>query len=181
MPTLPTLDEIEDYWSDYLINTRSVRVTYLEKPEAEELIVHPVPEFPDIYIPETVARIIYWTRCQPYLVQLLCSELVDYLNRKHPQKALNIKAAPQDVDRIIDKALITGSAYFDELWKNTLNAQQRESIRNLVNQANPTPEDRKIWRKLIQKEILEPDGEERVRFQVPLIERSILQKIEEEP
>ena len=76
--------------------------------------------------------------------------------------------------------MITGSASFDELWKNTLNAQQRESIRHLVNQANPTPEDRKIWRKLIQKEILEPDGEQRVRFQVPLIERSILQKIEEE-
>ena len=175
-----TLDEIEDYWSDYLINTRSVRVTYLEPLEAEELIVHPVPEFPDIYLPETVARIIYWTRCQPYLVQLLCSELVDYLNREHPKNALNIKATPQDVDHIIDKALITGSAYFDELWKNTLNEQQRESIRNLVHQANPTTEDRKIWRKLIQKEILEPDGEERVRFQVPLIERSILQKIEEE-
>ena len=175
-----TLDEIQDYWSDYLINTRSVRVTYLEKPEAEELIVHPVPEFPDIYLPETVNRIIYWTHSQPYLVQLLCSELVDYLNRKHSKNALNIKATPQDVDNIIDKALITGSAYFDELWKNTLNAQQRESIRNFVNQAQPTPEERKIWRKLIQKEILEPDNGDKVRFQVPLIARSILQKIEEE-
>ena len=175
-----TLDEIEDYWSDYLINTRSVRVTYLEKPEAEELITHPVPNFPDIYLPETVARIIYWTRCQPFLVQLLCSELVDYLNRKHPQNAPNIKATIQDIDSIIPKALITGSPYFDELWKNTLNQQQRESIRNLIKKATPTAEDRKVWRKLIQKEILEHNGEDRVRFQVPLIERSIIQKIEEE-
>ena len=38
-----TLGEIEDYWSDYLINTRSVRVTYLERPEAEELIVNSCP------------------------------------------------------------------------------------------------------------------------------------------
>lgn len=175
-----TLDEIEDYWSDYLINTRSVRVTYLEKPEAEELIVHPVPDFPDIYLPETVERIIYWTRCQPYLVQLLCSELVDYLNKKHPQNALNIKANPQDVDSIIPKALISGNLYFDELWKNSLNQQQRECIRNLINKATPTAENRKIWRKLIQKEILENDSEDGVRFQVPLIERSIIEKIEEE-
>ncbi|MEM9274473.1 MAG: AAA family ATPase [Cyanobacteria bacterium P01_F01_bin.143] len=175
-----TLDEIEDYWSDYLINTRSVRVTYLEQPEAEELIVHPVPEFPDIYLPETVNRIIYWTRCQPYLVQLVCSELVDYLNRENPENALQVKATPEDVDRVIDRALITGGAYFDELWKNTLNAQQREAIRNLVNETEPTVSDRKIWSKLIKKEILESDSRDRVKFQVPLIAKSITQKIEEE-
>ena len=38
-----TLDEMESYWSDYLISTRYVRLTYLEKSEAEELITHPVP------------------------------------------------------------------------------------------------------------------------------------------
>ncbi|MEO0969241.1 MAG: AAA family ATPase [Cyanobacteria bacterium J06639_18] len=174
-----TLDEIESYWSDYLISTRYIRLTYLEKPEAEELIIHPVPNFPNIYLSETVERIIYWTRCQPYLVQLLCSELVDHLNRKHPQNALNIQATPQDVDSIIPKALVSGGLYFDELWKNSLNDQQRECIKNLINQAIPTSEDRKVWRKLIEKEILERDREDRVRFQVPLIERSISQKIKE--
>ena len=73
--------------------------------------------------------------------------------------------------------MISGSLYFDELWKNSLNPQQRECIRNLFKKAT-TAEDRKIWRKLIQKEILEHDGEDRVRFQVPLIKRSIIQKIE---
>ncbi len=175
-----TLDEMESYWSDCLISTRYVRLTYLEKPEAEELIIRPVPDFPNIYLPEAVDRIIYWTRCQPYLVQLLCSELVDYLNRKHPQNALNIKATTQDVESIIPKALVSGSLYFDELWKNSLNQQQRECMRNLIKKATPTAKERKIWRKLIEKEILEPDGEERVRFQVPLIERSIIQKIQEE-
>ena len=174
-----TLDEIESYWSDYLISTRYVRLTYLEKLETEELIIHPIPDFPNIYLSESVERIIYWTRCQPYLVQLLCSELVDHLNRKHPQNALNIKATPQDVDSIIPKALVSGSPYFDELWKNSLNHQQRECIKNLINQAIPTSEDRKVWRKLIEKEILERDREDRVRFQVPLIERSIIQRIKE--
>lgn len=175
-----TLDEIEDYWSDYLINTRSVRVTYLEKPEAEDLIINPVPEFPDIYLPETVSRIIHWTRCQPFLVQLLCSELVDYLNRTHKKNALKIKATPEDVDNIIDRALQTGNPYFDELWKRTLNERQREYIINLINQANSTAEEHKICRKLIEKEILESKNEGEICFQVPLIERSIIQKIEAE-
>lgn len=175
-----TLEEIEDYWSDYLINTHSVRVSYLNKPDAEELIIHPVPEFPDIYLPETVARIIYWTRCQPYLVQLLCLKLVDYLNQKYPDNALKIKATPEDVDYIIDDALKTGGAYFHELWTQSLNDLQRESIRNLLKKTNPTPKDRKIWAKLIEKEILRCDGEDKVSFQVPLIQRSITEKIEAE-
>ena len=53
-------------------------------------------------------------------------------------------------------------------------------MRNLIKKANPTLEERKVWRKLIQKEILEADDEDRVRFQVPLIKESIIQKIEEE-
>ena len=175
-----TLDEIATYWSDYLISTRYIRLTYLEKSEAAELITHPVPDFPDIYLPETVTRIIYWTRCQPYLVQLLCLELIDYLNRNYPENPLEVKATPQDIDNIIPKALETGSPYFNEFWDKTLTTEQQEVIRNLIKEIPPTAKDRKIWRKLIEKEILEPDGEDRVHFQVPLIERSIIQKIAEE-
>ena len=138
-----------------------------------------LPNFPDIYLPETVELIIYWTRCQPYLVQLLCSELIDHLNRKHHQNPLNIKATPEDVESIIPKALVAGSPYFNEFWDITLNSEERESIRNLINGVSPTAKERKIWRKLIQKEILESYGEDRVSFQVPLIERSIRAKIEE--
>jgi len=90
------------------------------------------------------------------------------------------KRQPHDVDNIIPKALISGNPYFDELWRNSLNDQQRECISNLINQDTPTPENRKALRKLIQKEILEHDSVDGVRFQVPLIERSIREKIEEE-
>ena len=175
-----TLDEMENYWSDYLISTRYVRLTYLEKPEAEELITHPVPDFPNIYLPEAVEKIIYWTRCQPFLVQLLCSELVDYLNRKHRRNVLNIKVTAKDVESIIPQALVAGSLYFNEFWYESLNSRQRESIKNLIQEAKPTSEDRKIWRKLVQKEILEYNQEGGVGFQVPLIKRSIIQKIKED-
>ncbi|MEA5536276.1 hypothetical protein [Crocosphaera sp. XPORK-15E] len=174
-----TLDEIETYWSDYLINTRSVRISYLETSEAAELIKYPVPEFPDIYLPETVERIIYWTRCQPFLVQLLCSELVEYLNRTYGQNSLNIKATPNHVDAIFDQALSVGRPYFNELWTNTLNQEQREYIRKLVKGEDiAVKEYKKIENKLIEKEIIKRE-EDKISFQVPLIERSIKQKIQE--
>ena len=168
-----TLDEIEDYWSDYLINTRSLRVTYLEEPEARELIVQPVEDFPDIYEPETVNRIIHWTRCQPYLVQLLCSVLIDHLNRKANGDARLIKATPQDVETVIPKVLETGYMYFRELWKKTLTEEQRQTITRLVYEEVPTQRDKAILRKLVQKEVLEQTESGDWRFQVPLVQRFI--------
>ena len=175
-----TLDEIAEYWSDYLISTRYVRITFLEKPEAVELITRPIPDFPDIYLPEAVERIIYWTHCQPYLVQLLCSELVDYLNRKYPQNNLKVKATAQDIDNIIPKALEVGSAYFNEFWDITLNSQEREFIRNLIKHAHPMEKAPVVGNKLIDKEILKLDDNNQVHFRVPLIERSFIQKIAQE-
>ncbi len=175
-----TLDEIAEYWSDYLISTRYVRITFLEKPEAVELITHPTPDFPDIYLPEAVERIIYWTNCQPYLVQLLCSELVDYLNRKYPQNNLQVKATAQDINNIIPKALEVGRAYFNEFWDNSLNAPEREFIRNLINNAAPMDQAPVVGNKLIDKDILKLDDNNQVHFRVPLIERSFIQKIEQE-
>ena len=175
-----TLDEIADYWSDYLISTRYVRISFLEKPEAVKLITQPIPNFPNIYLPEAVERIIYWTNCQPYLVQLLCSELVDYLNRKYPQNNLQVKATAQDIENIIPKALEVGSAYFNEFWDNSLNAPEREFIRNLINNAEAMEKAPVVGNKLIDKDILKLDDSNQVHFRVPLIERSFTQKIEQE-
>ena len=175
-----TLEEIADYWSDYLISTRYVRITFLEKPEAEELITQPIPDFPNIYLPEAVERIIYWTNGQPYLVQLLCSELVDYLNRKYPQNNLQVKATAQDIEDIIPKALEVGSAYFNEFWDNSLNAPEREFIRNLINNAAPMDQAPVVGNKLIDKDIFKLDDNNQVHFRVPLIERSFTQKIAQE-
>jgi AAA+ ATPase superfamily predicted ATPase len=41
--------ELPDYWSDYLINTRTLRVSYLDEDSARELIVQPVEDFTNIY------------------------------------------------------------------------------------------------------------------------------------
>ena len=79
-------NELPDYWSDYLINTRTLRVSYWDEESARELIVEPVEDFPDICDcakrsakgdRTAVDAIIHLTRCQPYLVQLTCYEVVE--------------------------------------------------------------------------------------------------------
>jgi AAA+ ATPase superfamily predicted ATPase len=71
--------ELPDYWSDSLINTRTLRVSYLDEESARELIVQPVEDFTNIYEPTAIDTIIHLTRCQPYLVQLTCYEVVELL------------------------------------------------------------------------------------------------------
>ena len=71
--------EFPDYWSDYLINTRTSRVSYLDEESARELIVQPVEDFTNIYDRTAIDTIIHLTHCQPYLVQLTCYEVVELL------------------------------------------------------------------------------------------------------
>jgi AAA+ ATPase superfamily predicted ATPase len=76
--------ELPDYWSDYLINTRTLQVSYLDEESARELIVPPVEDFTNIYDcakrsakgdRTAIDTIINLTRCQP-LVQNYVEQVV---------------------------------------------------------------------------------------------------------
>ncbi|MCG8362318.1 MAG: ATP-binding protein, partial [Pseudanabaenales cyanobacterium] len=109
-----TPNELAPYWSDYLINTRSLRVSYLKDSAARDLIIRPIPDFPDIYSPAAVDRILHWTRRQPYLIQLLGSVIVDRLN--DPDGRLTMPVTPTDIDTLVPLAIESGIQYFQELW-----------------------------------------------------------------
>lgn len=179
-----TLDELDDYWSDYLINTQFLRLTYLQESEARELIVEPIENFPDIYTPGAIDRLIYWTRCQPYLVQLSCQVLVEYLNRNKTGEGSSPKATVDDVEAIVPKAIETGMGYFNELWRGTLSEPEREFVRNLIATNSREIGDRAALRKLIQKEVLERGffvgGTSDRAFQVPMVQRYFEQVVNEE-
>jgi hypothetical protein len=107
--------ELLDYWSDYLINTRTLRVSYLDEDSARELIVQPVEDFPNIYDRTAIDTIIHLTHCQPYLVQLTCYEIVELLNRdirEHRRDASTPKATARDVETVIPIVLERGGEYF---------------------------------------------------------------------
>ncbi|NEO83176.1 MAG: AAA family ATPase [Spirulina sp. SIO3F2] len=56
-------DDLQSHWNDCLINARSLLVSYLDDAAARELIRQPIPDFPDIYDPAAVERILHLTRC----------------------------------------------------------------------------------------------------------------------
>ena len=169
------LDELPGYWSDYLINTRPIRVSYLEREAARSLIVSPVDGFPDIYTPETVDAILEMTRCQPYLVQLACYEIVERLNH-----ARRKRASPDDLQAVVPVMFERGSEYFRELWES-LADKERSILRRLArNDPSLRLETSLVedgmgtyLRRLVRREIIEQhDGI--YRFQVPLIQQYVL-------
>jgi hypothetical protein len=115
-------DEMELNWSDTLISSRLVRVSYLAEEEARQLITAPVPGFEVSYQPGSVERILEITRCQPNLVQAVCYELVNGLNAEGRREARR-----EDVEGAIEQAFETAHLYFAELWR-----QMQENQRLLL-------------------------------------------------
>ncbi len=99
-------DEMAAYWSDTLINTRRLHISYLRTEEARELIEHPLPGFEQQmkYEPAAVAAILELTHGQPFLVQLLGAELVDRLNLAHRRCAV-----ADDVEAVLSDAFAHAS------------------------------------------------------------------------
>lgn len=159
-----TLEELEPYWSDYLINTQSLRVTYLHRTEAIELIQHPIPDFPEIYSPEAIDRILFLTNCQPYLVQLICLCIVTHLNTEKRRLA-----TVADIEAVLPKAFELGTQYFREFWLESLSEAERNLLTQLIHNQQPNLSDRPILKKLCDREVLFDDESQNYPFQIPLI------------
>ncbi|AFY52888.1 hypothetical protein Riv7116_0284 [Rivularia sp. PCC 7116] len=187
------LEELPDYWSDCLINTHSFSITYLSSSEARELILHPIDDFADdIYEDAAVEHIIYLTRCQPFLVQLMCYELVEFVNSDIRDNQRNIdisKISQADVARVIPTVLVRADPYFREL-RRSFTDDELNLLFRLVEGEQPQLEDKmdkNLVRSLVRKEILQRetvcvnDSETtHIRFQVPLVQKYIEKLIEEE-
>jgi hypothetical protein len=161
-----TPEELADYWSDYLINTRTLHISYLDERDARGLIRHPTEDFPDIYRPETVDRIVELTRCQPFLVQLVCYELVEHLNAEE-----RWEATLDDVEAVVPVIFERGGQYFGWLW-DTASSEEREVLRTLARGEQPVEASSTVLRSLVRREILERENAT-YRFQVPLIRRYV--------
>jgi hypothetical protein len=156
-------EELAPFWSDYLINARRLRISYLTPAEARDLIEHPMPGFDAHMQYEAGAReaIVRLTRCQPFLMQLICAELVDLLNREHCRLATEA-----DVEAVLGPALEHGGEYFAEIWQHATPGER--TILCQVAAGTFQAGDERILAALCRRELLEPtDGS--FRFQVPLL------------
>src|SRR5581483_3619129 len=104
--------------------------------EARQLIIDPLinNQLPghDIFNDEVVSEIIHVTACHPFLIQAICSELIDRLNSRGCKSA-----SLQDVTTAIDNLLENWDSFFVDLWNRT-EKEQRSCLRALVNMGQAT-------------------------------------------
>jgi len=160
-------------WSDYLINAKTLELSFLAAEDARELVTRPVAGFNLQYEPGVVERILELTHCQPYLLQALASDLVDYLNDEK-----RTTATPADLEVAIEETLVSAQLYFAYIWTEECSEAEREVLLAMaVNEEKsfrPTQ-----WQSALQslsrKEIVERSGD-RYRITVELFRRWILKE-----
>jgi len=181
-----TLEELER-WAGYLINVQVVHISYLKEDEARKLVEQPVKDFALCYEPDASQRVLDLTRCHPFLVQLLCGEIVALKNEQ--EVAMRRLARLVDIEAAAREALSHGSLFFADIERNQVNAAGLDLLRTLAAQGEEIAISReqlvaqfadrerleRSLAALIQRELIEPaDGG--YRFQVELIRRWFAQK-----
>jgi len=121
-----TLDEFQR-WSGYLINVQVVHIGYLQPDEARQLIVSPAKDFALRYETAARERVLALTRGHPFLVQLLCAEIVALKNEQPPR--VRRLARLQDVETAVPEALQHGSFFFADIEQNQMSEVGRETLR----------------------------------------------------
>jgi hypothetical protein len=174
-----TLEEFQR-WASYLVNVQVVHLSYLAEADARQLIERPVADFALQYQPAATKRVLDFTRCHPYLVQLLCEEIVALKNEQEP--AARRLAQPTDVDKAIPAALEHGSFFFADIERNQLDADGLALLRYLAGHGEFAAVSRSALADqfgerlgqtldlLMRRELIE-EADGSYRFQVELIRR----------
>lgn len=156
-------------WSDYLINVKTLELSFLAPEDARELITEPVPLLQ--YERGVIEQIIELTHCQPYLLQAVASDLVNYLNAER-----RMLATSADLEIAVEKVLVTAQAYFFYTWTGDCTEPEREVLR-LIATGNANrrtlAEHQPSLQSLCHKEILERHASD-YRFSVELFRRWVL-------
>jgi Novel STAND NTPase 1 len=176
-----TLEELER-WASYLINVQVVHLGPLNEADAQRLIERPAAAFALRYEPEASRRVLALTGGHPFLLQLLCAEIVALKNEQEP--AVRRLACSTDVEAAAPEALSHGSFFFADIQRNQVDAAGLALLRFLAAQGEGAVVDREALARhveppdalepalasLLRRELIAPvaDG---YRFQVELIRR----------
>ncbi|MBD2104458.1 AAA family ATPase [Leptolyngbya sp. FACHB-261] len=107
-----TLEEFQR-WASYLINVQVVHISYLKEDETRKLVEQPVKDFALRYELDASRRVLDLTRGHPFLVQLLCAEIVALKNEQDP--SVRRLAQLDDVEAAIPEALDSSSLFFADI------------------------------------------------------------------
>jgi uncharacterized protein len=110
-------------WAGFFVNVQTLRVSFLKEQETRKLIIRPVENYPgdEIFAEDIVDEIIRVTGCHPFLVQAICSELIDNLNTEK-----RVRAELKDVVTAVGQVLENWwDTYFRDLWERTPGEQRK--------------------------------------------------------
>ncbi len=150
-------------WASYLINTRTLELSFLDEGSARELLTEPVPQLR--YEDNVLEEILRLTHCQPYLLQAVASELVSHLNDQQKTTATRT-----DLDATVEKVLTSARAYFANTWREDNSAAEQTVLRAFATgegDSVQTAEYQAALQSLCRKEMLERT-EDGYRLAVPL-------------
>ena len=176
------IEELQ-HWASYLVNVRTVHLSYLTEAETYQLIEAPIPNFSLRYDKEARERVLNLTRRHPALVQSLCHEIITLKNQQLIAKRRQVEIA--DVEAAVPQVLETVKLFFTEILKNEIDANEQRVLRHLaaaeesavLNQTNPILSPAQ-WQmtlsQLLQRELIESVDGNSYRFQVELIRRAVL-------
>jgi uncharacterized protein len=156
-------------WASYLINTRTLELSFLDENSARELLTEPVPQLH--YANGVLDEILRLTHCQPYLLQALASELVNHLNDR--QQTMATKA---DLDAPVEHVLTSANAYFANMWREDNSNAEQTVLRAFATGEGHrvlTAEHQAALQALVRKEMLERTATGH-RLTVPLFGRWIM-------
>lgn len=169
-----TLDELGPAWSSYFINVKPLTIGYLRPAEAEELIRRPDAraDFKLVYPDEIVNEIIAQTHAHPYLLQLVCSAVVEESNAR---QMLQVDAAL--LDAALARALDQGEPYFHNIWHEMAGPDGQRFLLQVARSDSPLLlESQPALNRLVYRRILaQADGE--YRIEVPLVQRWLRERV----
>ncbi|MBN1217444.1 MAG: ATP-binding protein [Anaerolineae bacterium] len=163
-----TLDELGPAWSSYFINVKPLTIGYLRPDEAEELIRQPdlQADFKLVYADEVVIEIMTQTHCHPYLLQLVCSAVVEEGNARstrHIDRRL--------LEAALLRALDQGEPYFHNIWQEMAGTDGQPFLRQIAAAETPLalPSHPALDRLVRRRILTRTDGDYSV--EVPLVRR----------
>jgi hypothetical protein len=120
-----SFEDMGTSWAGYFVNVQTLKVSFLQPAEAHQLITRPVPHFPSeqIFGERFAEAVMQVTNCHPFLVQAMCSALIDALNASKRTR-IELPDVVTAADQVIKN---WGSTYFRDLWERT-NKDQRACI-----------------------------------------------------
>ncbi|MEH2418060.1 hypothetical protein [Nostoc sp.] len=95
------------------------------------------------YEPNAVERVLQLTHCHPFLVQLLCAEIIVLKNEQDP--SIRRLATLADVEAAIPEALQSGGFFFADIQNNQVDATGQAILRFIAAQGEGAIVSRKLY------------------------------------